>query len=308
MSDGPEFAQRYQAMLLEFIRSRAESSLVRAYELGRQAIAAGMGVLEVAAVHHEAMQVAVGAAPSTLPIGQLLAACECCFAELLSPFEITLRASREANQALQHFNDLLENEIKHLAHSLHGETGQLLAAIQIALGQMKHAKVTEVPAELQRVESLVQHAANQLRQLVHEMQPTVLHDLGLLPALNFLRYGIASRTGLAVSVEGAGDERYPQAMETAMYRVAQEALNNAVKHAAASKVDIRVEHGAGQLVCTIEDDGVGFAAPAATTPGAERGFGLIGMRERLTHLGGSLQIDSRPGLGTRVVARIPIAQ
>lgn len=307
MIDTADIVPRYQALLTGFVRGRGESALVGAYELGRQALAAGLGVLDAAAIHHAAVSEVIRLHDATLPIEQLLEASHGCAIEFLAPYEITYRGSREAIAALHHFNDRLEGEIKRMAHTLHGETGQLLAAIHLAVGELKRTIGSNVGQGLSQIEALVTDVGQQLRRLSHELRPTVLDDLGLLPAIEFLRDGVTMRTGLSIEVVGAAEQRYPQAIETAMYRVVQEALNNAVMHADATKVTVRVEHQGSNLVCTIEDDGSGFAVGRETNVAEERGLGLLGMRERMKHLGGSLTVESEPGGGTKITAMVPLS-
>jgi signal transduction histidine kinase len=145
-----------------------------------------------------------------------------------------------------------------------------------------------------------------MRHLTHEIRPTVLDDLGLLAAIEFLREGVESRSDLRVLVEGPVAERYPQSIETAVYRIVQEALNNVVKHAAASQVVVRLTTEGERLVCAIRDDGVGFDFARLATASGERGFGLPGMRERLLQVRGTLEVRSAPGQGTEITVSIPL--
>jgi signal transduction histidine kinase len=305
--DVVQFTNSYKTALLDLLHGSGEVALSHAYDLGRGALAAGMGVLDVAAIQHEAFMDVARSVEGEIATADLLSASQSCLVEALAPFEITYRGSREAISALHHFNDMLENEIKRMAHTLHGETGQLLAAIHMAVGELHRTIGTDVGLGLRKIETLLRDVGGQLRRLSHEVRPTVLDDFGLCAALEFLRDGLATRTGLTISVEGPSDQRYPQSIETVMYRVAQEALNNVVKHADASTVAIRIEHKDGNLVCAIADDGKGFSVEQVGAVGQERGFGLIGMRERLTHLGGSLRIESSPEEGTRITATIPLS-
>ena len=307
MIDVDEITASYKAALMSFVRGRGEAALVNAYELGRRALAAGLGVLEITAIHHAAVLDVLRLHDANLPVELLFEASQSCMVEFLAPYEITYRGSREAIAALHHFNDRLESEIKRMAHTLHGETGQLLAAIHLAVGELQRTIGTDVGHGLRQIETLVNDVGQQLRRLSHELRPTVLDDLGLIPAIEFLRDGVATRTGLVIDVVGDADERFPQTIETAMYRVVQEALNNIVKHAEAATVAVRVEHDDSNLVCTIEDDGKGFVVKGEDSVAAERGLGLMGMRERVKHLGGSLIVESEPGAGTKITAIVPLS-
>jgi signal transduction histidine kinase len=143
-----------------------------------------------------------------------------------------------------------------------------------------------------------------LRRLAHELRPTILDDLGLRPALEFLAEGFASRAGIKVIVRGTCEGRLPAQIENAVYRIVQEALTNAARHARATAVTVELEQAAHRLVCSVRDDGVGFDSEALLGRGA-RGLGLLGMRERLTPFGGTLQIHSAPGQGTEVRVTVP---
>jgi signal transduction histidine kinase len=117
--------------------------------------------------------------------------------------------------------------------------------------------------------------------------------------LEFLAEGFAQRTGIKVTVNGAYDGRLPVPIETAIYRTVQEALTNVGRHARASSITVELQQQAGQLVCSVRDDGVGFDSEVVLGRG-DRGLGLLGMRERLAPFGGTLQIRSAPGQGTEV--------
>jgi signal transduction histidine kinase len=150
-------------------------------------------------------------------------------------------------------------------------------------------------------------AEAQLRRLSHELRPTMLDDLGLMPALAFLSQGVSMRIGIPVDVEGFLDERLPPAVEIAVYRAVQEALTNVARYARATRATISVHREGDVLHCSIQDDGIGFDA-AHVWSGAARGLGLIGMRERLARLGAPLQVSSAPDAGTRIAIVIPLVR
>ncbi len=145
-----------------------------------------------------------------------------------------------------------------------------------------------------------------LRQLSHELRPTILDDYGLLPALEFLAEGISKRSRLKISVRGPNHGRLPSSVETALYRIVQEALTNVGKHARATSVNVRLRQDPRVIRCSITDDGVGFGLPAVTARKKHRGLGLTGIRQRLDGLGGTLQIDSKRGRGTQMLISIPL--
>lgn len=198
-----------------------------------------------------------------------------------------------------------EAEAQRIAHELHDEAGQLLASVHIALDQLV-AEAPERAAAIRRIHGLLDRVEGQLRRLSRELRPTILDDLGLTPALEWLTQGIAERTGTPIDV-AAPIGRLPSAVETALYRIAQEAVTNAVRHAGATRVDVRVWRDGATARAAVRDDGRGFDVEAAMSRRGDRGLGLIGMRERVEALGGRLVLHSTAGQGTEVSVAIPIA-
>jgi signal transduction histidine kinase len=226
--------------------------------------------------------------------------------ESLSPFEMAHRGFQEAINTLHRLNELLEEEAKRIAHALHDETGQLLAAVHLALDCM----VREVPGlgarPVKEIKELLDQIEAQLRSLSHELRPTILDDLGLFPALQFLAKRVSARTGACVAVEGATYGRLPPDVETALYRIVQEALTNATKHGSATRIEVVLQHKPGIVTCLVRDNGVGFDVDAARARTGARGLGLLGMTERLSALGGTLHIVSSIGCGTDLRMNIPL--
>ena len=144
-----------------------------------------------------------------------------------------------------------------------------------------------------------------MRRLSHELRPTILDDLGLKPAIEFLADGISKRTGRVVAVSGSTGGRLSGPVETAMYRIVQEALTNVAKHAQATQAVVNLERRPDALVCSIADNGRGFDARARSARMHSEGLGLIGMRERAASLGGTLSIASGPGRGTTLKIVVP---
>jgi signal transduction histidine kinase len=137
------------------------------------------------------------------------------------------------------------------------------------------------------------------------MRPLVLDDLGLEAALQSLAQGVAARSGLAGRVTGGTHGRLPAVVESALYRIVQEALNNAVKHAGATRVRIHLSPGRGTIRCGVRDDGRGFDPDEAEArPG--RGLGLLGIRERLEAVRGTLRVQSQAGFGTEILVSVPL--
>jgi signal transduction histidine kinase len=207
--------------------------------------------------------------------------------------------------ALRRLTERLEREAERLAHALHDDAGPLLTAAHITLAHVARdipsarERLDEVRRQLDQIEA-------HLRRLAHEMRPRILDDLGLVPALDFLASGVEQRAGILVRVEGDRDLRLPALVETTLYRLTQEALTNASRHAHASEVAVLVAREPGLLRCTIQDDGVGFDPPAVLGRRGEPSLGLFATRERLEALGGKLEILSAPGRGTTLVVTIPM--
>jgi PAS domain S-box-containing protein len=212
---------------------------------------------------------------------------------------------KRAEEALRRVNEALEEEIKRIAHALHDEAGQLLASVHIVLADVARDLPPHAGQRLGEVRGLLNKIEEQLRHLSHELRPTILDDLGLRPALEFLADGVSRRTGLQIVVDGAPGKRLPAATETALYRIVQEALNNVTKHAQATRVSIRFLRDGRLLRCAIRDDGVGFDVLAVQARRGSRGLGLIGIQERLNSVGGTLKIVAAPRSGTELIISVP---
>jgi len=301
-----ELGGLYSATLEEYLLRGTEAALHRSYELGRQALTEGLGVLEMIALHQRAMgKILLEMATPEKSVEAVQKGGEF-LAEGMSSFEMTHRAFGEANAALRRVNEALEQEAKRIAHTLHDEAGQLLAAVHMTLNEVACELPSEGSGRLQGVRELLDQIEEQLRHLSHELRPTILDDLGLVPALEFLAEGVSRRTGLRIAVEGGNGNRLPEVIETALYRVVQEALNNVSKHARATRVQIRVWRTDKLIRCSVSDDGRGFEAASMLSGPDRRGLGLLGIYERLNALGGAVEIDSAPGRGTALQIQIPM--
>jgi signal transduction histidine kinase len=197
-----------------------------------------------------------------------------------------------------------EVERRRLARELHDETGQALTSILLGLKPLEEA-LAEHPARaaLAELREHVVAALQDVRRLAVELRPAVLDDFGLVAALERLTEAFAEQTGIRVDFHSAlGERRLPPEVETALYRVVQESLTNIVKHANARSVSISLARRDSAVAAVIEDDGAGFDPRLVR----EGGVGLLGMRERLALLDGRLEIESRPGAGTTLVAEVPL--
>ena len=155
-----------------------------------------------------------------------------------------------------------------------------------------------------QLRELVVSALQDVRSLAVELRPSTLDDFGLVPALERLGATLEERSGVRVAIEaGLHDKRLPPEVETALYRFVQEGLTNVMKHADANDVSVVIASRDGGVSAVVEDDGRGFA-PDDVRPDA---LGLVGMRERLALLGGTLTVESKPGHGTALIAYVPLA-
>jgi PAS domain S-box-containing protein len=204
-----------------------------------------------------------------------------------------------------------EEERGRLARELHDETGQALASLLFGLSALEHARTLRAAREsARRLFDLTAAALSEVRRLAWGLRPSVLDDLGLVAALERYATEYTRARGIAATVSGRGldGRRLPPAMETALYRIVQEALANVAKHAGARAVLIAVERGPDTVRATVTDDGCGFDAAAALANPDPRGhFGLHSMRERAALLSGSLRIQSAPGRGTTLQVDLPFS-
>jgi signal transduction histidine kinase len=217
-----------------------------------------------------------------------------------------LSTRRQAEQTLRALNQRLEEEARRIAHALHDEAGQLLVSVYLALDTLAAQLQPDARERLMEIRARLEQVEAQLRQLSHELRPIILDDLGLKPAIEFLAAGISKRTGLSVIVTGSIGERLTSPVETAMYRIVQEGLTNVTKHAQATQAIVRLGRRLRAVVCSIVDNGRGFDARAGSARTQSQGLGVIGMRERVATLGGTLSITSRPGRGTTLKIVVPL--
>ncbi len=300
------FEDQYRSALCEYAERGGEAALRHAYELGRKAIDDGKTLIEIAAIHHRALLVLVTDVKTAERQAILLRAGADFLAESLSPYEMAHRGFQDGVKALRQLNETLEEEIKRIAYAVHDEAGQLLVAVHLALADMSRDLPKAQQDHLRRIDQLLDQVEQQLRRYSHELRPTVLDDLGWVPAIRFLAEGVSKRTNLPIQIKTTFAGRLPSAVEIALYRLVQEALTNATKHAKASRVLIQVRRMGQRLCCSIEDDGTGFDVLAVQSDRRRRGLGLIGMQERLSAIGGTFSIDSTPGHGTKLLIGVPL--
>jgi signal transduction histidine kinase len=204
-------------------------------------------------------------------------------------------------ETLRRVVEAQERERRRLAIELHDETGQSLAAVLMGLRRLEEAgDLAAVRTTVAELRETVVNAVQELRALAVELRPKALDDFGLAPALERLVDTYSRRTGLEVDSHLAGLEpRLSEPVESALYRIAQEALTNIAKHAGASAISIVTRRDAERLTMIVEDNGTGFDAAAPA-----EGLGLVSMRERAELLGGSLRVESTEH-GTTLVVEVP---
>jgi len=219
------------------------------------------------------------------------------------------QASRHGAAELQALSrrlvEVQESERRALARELHDRLGETLTALSINLGMLnRRGDSARRAARVKDSLGLVKSAAAAIENIAGDLRPPMLDDHGLAAALEWYGKQFSQRVGVPVSVQAAEDERFAPDVETALFRIAQEALNNVAKHARARNVAVTLWRSAAELVLSIADDGIGLAAAAR---GAQRsGLGLVTMRERAQAVGGRFAIEALAEGGTRLTARVPL--
>ena len=221
-------------------------------------------------------------------------------------FKEVLAGSERLQTLSRKLVELQEDERRRVSRELHDEAGQALTSLLFTLRLLEREAGPD-GAVIARAEDL-RRIADGLQETLHRvaagLRPVVLDHLGLVPALGQLVESLSSQGGPNIVLEtlGLGDDRLPPEVETALYRITQEALTNAARHAAAREIAVVLERREGHLVLIVEDDGNGLDADPAVR--SER-LGMIGMRERAEMLGGRLLVESSPGSGTTIVVEVP---
>lgn len=205
-----------------------------------------------------------------------------------------------------------ESERQRIARELHDETGQALTAIGLGLrgltGSLRTANMDRTKQNLHQLELLTTHSLDELQRLIADLRPSHLDDLGLPSALRWYANTLQERVKLEVHVEIQGEERpVPSAVKIALFRIAQEALTNVVKHAQAKRVQLVLTYADESVIVQVSDDGRGFDMES-TSSSKRVSWGLKGMEERTSLLGGKFEVQSKSGQGTVVEVSIPYLQ
>lgn len=216
------------------------------------------------------------------------------------------RISHDLHDATTKLLTAQEEERRTIARELHDEVGQVLTAIKVelALAQRSIEANGGSSAPLVEAQTITDGALQTVRNLTQLLHPAALDDLGLPAAIDASLRGLARRQNIRAELHQIGmAERLPRPVELAAYRIVQEAITNVAKHSQATRLDVRLTHLADRLIVEVQDNGVGFEADGE--PQASRGLGLINVRERAARLGGTFNMLSSPGQGTRLVVELP---
>jgi signal transduction histidine kinase len=361
----PSLPGTYCEALAEYLSQPGEATLHQAYELGRAAMNAGLGIVDIIRLHHQALLEDTVKGELRGQITEL----EAFLLEALSPFEAAYRGFRDARQRLQQINRVLaerneelsdsnghledeirvrqkaegalmeskdhyfrlfqqahameqdlrelsakvfsaqEDERKRISRELHDEVGQALTAANVAIVMLKKQARND-PVLARRVNE-AQHLIEQMMETVHrfarDLRPAILDHLGLLSALRSHVSVFTERTGIKIELVAHPDlSLVDGARAEAVFRVAQEALNNVFKHAKATAVEIRFSVKSESLCMDITDNGHAFSVEEKLGQKPNGRLGLLGMQERMRHVNGMFAIESEPGKGTHVRALLPL--
>ena len=233
---------------------------------------------------------------------------------------VDITERKKGEEELRHYSERLrvmamqlsaaeDNERRRLAQELHDRVGQNLTALSINLSmvrtQLPEEAVAPVSSTLDDSQSIVEQTAAIIRDVMSNLQPPVLEEYGLVAALRWYADRFASRTGISVTVQGEDPSpRLSTSSENSLFRIVQETLTNVAKHAQATQVTVTLVAETKTVRLVVTDDGIGFNTEDVINPDVQKGWGLTTMSERAKNLGGSFDIESRPGHGTRVVVEI----
>ena len=237
---------------------------------------------------------------------------------VVSDIEPRKRAEAERLELLRRLGEAQENEQRRIARELHDQVGQTVTGLSLGLKSLERllagGEADEAGRQVQWLQALAGEIGRDIHRAAVDLRPTALDDLGLREALATLLRGWSRRHDIRADLEFLGEAaRVPAAVETAVYRIVQEALTNVLKHARAATVSVSVEHRADVMRVIIEDDGVGFdveeaaRVPTNDAPAKPR-LGLSGIRERLSLLGGTLTLEASPDVGTTLFVNFPVPQ
>jgi signal transduction histidine kinase len=217
------------------------------------------------------------------------------------------RLSLELRHLSQELVHVQEAERKSLSRELHDEVGQMMTALRMELGNTEallKSSPEEARAHLKSAATLAEQTLRSARNLARGLRPSMLDELGVGSALNWLVREFTRHTGIRVNLTSDDSlDHLPESYRTCIYRVVQEALTNCARHAQANEVQLDVRREGSSLAMTIQDDGIGFDAAQGN---GTKGIGILGMKERVRELAGDLTIVSSPGHGTKLTVQVPL--
>lgn len=200
-----------------------------------------------------------------------------------------------------------ESEKRRYSRKLYDDIGQRLSVLKLDLDWLENSLAEErsaVPARVARMQGLLDNVIAMTKSMASSLRPPLLDDFGLLPAVEWIVENMRKRTGISCTIESTGmDTKLDDAVQSAVFRLVQEALSNVERHSRASHVEIRLHHLSGHVVLTIRDDGVGMPEGSENKPGC---YGLVAMQERVFVLGGTISVRSDAPYGVTIHASIPI--
>jgi signal transduction histidine kinase len=214
------------------------------------------------------------------------------------------RSRAELEELSAQLVDAQETERRSISRELHDEVGQSLGALLVEVGRLAASVPsdnTQIKDHVDKIKSVAETAVQTVRNIALLLRPSMLDDLGLIAALEWQGREVSRRSEMEVEVQSEDvSEKIPDEYRICIYRLVQEALNNAARHSSAKKARVTVEQTAGRILVCVSDDGRGF------DPQRVRGLGILGMEERVRRLGGVFTIDSMPGRGTTLKAEFPL--
>lgn len=224
-----------------------------------------------------------------------------------------LTESRSMQSHLRHLSHQIllaqENERKKISRELYDEIGQTLAGINLHLATLKievRDSTKDLDGKITRTQMLVKKSVNRVHRFALELRPTLLDDLGLIPALQSYIKGFTKRTGIKVRFAAfSGVEQLNNAKRTVLYRVAQAALTNVSQHARASLVEVTIQKKQQAIQMQVKDNGISFEVERVMFAKKNKRLGLLGMRERVEMVGGRFRVESVKDIGTTISAQIP---
>ncbi|MBZ5724601.1 MAG: hypothetical protein LAP87_06345 [Acidobacteriia bacterium] len=323
----------YSDALLSYLVQPEEPSLAGAQRLGQKAVGHGVGLPQMAAIHHESLRLFLlrtlgddmparpnpdprsGALRGLRSLLRSLApeestaavkAAETFFTESLQPFEASHRQFQDATAALHRQNRRMEEQAGRIARELYDESMQLLAAAHLTVHAIANTLPADGQQEVSRLGGILDQIEAQLARFSFQLRPSVLDQLGLDAAISCLAGYFTRMGGTEIQVEATVPRSVPAPLAIMLYRSVQEALSNISAHACATHVGIRLQERGEGLLCSIRDNGIGFDASEVLAARGKRGLGLVGIQENVRAFGGTLTIQSSPGNGTELRITVPL--